>query len=205
MVGVTADDLLDASRDHYARLRARYPTVALVGFSMGGTIATILSGEEPPDRLVLVAPFYGVQHKWYYGLTSRGWHKLLSPFLRYVKRPAGLKRVNRPEGLSEMVAYTAYPATAVGALFELRRRVTAEVDVAALRMPVLLLHSTGDESSSSAASREFVDRMPSVDKQCVLFHRSNHHMLHDYDRQEAIEAIVRFLNGEDASGRPSGG
>ena len=205
MNGVTSDQLLGASRAHYARLRARYPAVALLGFSMGGTIATILASEEPPDRLVLLAPFYGVQHKWYYGLTSRGWHRLLSPFLRYVVRPPGMRRVNRPAGLQEMVAYTAYPATAIGALFELRHRATTEVDPGAFHMPVLLLHSTGDESSASAESRKFVDRMPSADKQLIAFHRSNHHLLHDYERREAIEAIVIFLNAGEAPERLPGG
>ena len=201
MIGVTADDLLDASRAHYEALRARYATVALVGFSMGGTVATILASEEPPDRLVLLAPFYDVQHKWYYGLRPHTWHGLLSPFLRYVVRPQGLARINREEGLSEIAAYTAYPATALGALFELRRRATTEVDPGALPMPVLLLHSTGDESASCAASRQFVGRMPPADKHVVVFHRSNHQLLHDYERREAIEAIVAFLNAGEASAR----
>jgi len=203
--GVTADRLLGAAREHYGQLRARYPTVALLGFSMGGTMATILASEAPPDRLVLVAPFYGVQHKWYYVLPSRRWQALLSPFLRYVVRPAGLTRVNRPAGLNEIAAYNAYPATIVGALFELRRRATTEVDVDAFHMPVLLLHSTGDESSSSAASRKFVDRMPSPHKRVVVFERSNHHLLHDYERREAIEAVTAFLGAEVGAGRPPDG
>jgi carboxylesterase len=202
--GVTADQLLDASHREYDRLRARYPTVALVGFSMGGTIATILASEAPPDRLVLVAPFYDVQHKWYYGLKSYTWYRLLSPFVRYVVRPPGLTRVNRPEGLSEVAAYTAYPASALTALLELRRRATAEVDPAALRMPVLLLQSTGDESASWAASKAFFDRLPSPQKRTVPFHRSNHELLHDYERGEAIEAVVRFLGGKEKGDAPPG-
>jgi carboxylesterase len=205
MEGVTADALLDASRAHYEELRARYPTVALVGFSMGGTIATILAAEEPPDRLVLIAPFYDVQHKWYYGLSPHTWHRLLSPFLRYVVRPPGLTRVNRPEGLNEIAAYTAYPASALAALFDLRRRAVTRVDPGAFRMPVLLLHPTSDESSSSVASRQYVERMPSADKRVVAYGRSNHQLLHDYERGEAIAEIVAFLNVGKPSEQPPEG
>ena len=202
---MTADQLLGAARAHYRQLRARYPTVALLGFSMGGTMATILASEAPPDRLVLVAPFYGVQHKWYYVLPSRRWQALLSPFLRYSVRPAGLTRVNRPAGLNEIAAYDAYPVSALDALFELRRRAVADVDPGRLRMPVLLLHSTGDEACSCAATRALVDRMPSPRKRVVVFERSNHHLLHDYERREAIEAVTAFLGAEVGAGRPPDG
>lgn len=113
--------------------------------------------------------------------------------------------MNRPAGLDEIAAYNAYPVSALEALFELRRRAVADVDPGRLRMPVLLLHSTGDESSSSTASRKFVDRMPSPHKRVVVFERSNHHLLHDYERREAIEAVTAFLGAEVGAGRPPDG
>lgn len=191
--GVTARDLLDASRERYRRLRGRYSEVALVGFSMGGTIATLLAAEEPPARLVLVAPFYGVRHKWYYVLPARWWQKLLSPCLRYVPRPRGLIRVNRPGARSGIIAYDAYPSSAADALFELRRQVAERVDPARLAVPALLVYSTGDEVCSCAATEEFFSRLPPGTAHRLVFERSNHHVLRDYDGAAAVAGIVEFL------------
>lgn len=191
--GLTAEELLHAARAHHAELRARYEKVVLIGFSMGGTMATILAGEQLPDKLVLVAPFYGVTYRWYFVLPPRWWGALLSPFVRYVKRSERLTRVNRPGARGEILAYGAFPVSAVRALFALRRRAVRGTDLSGLRMPVLLVYSSGDEASSPSAMEEFFDRLPARVKRKAAFVRSNHHILHDYDADEAARAITSFL------------
>jgi carboxylesterase len=190
---VTAEKLLAVAREHYEEALARYDRVVLVGFSMGGCMATILAAEEPPERLVLVAPFYGVEHKWYYILPARWWNALLTPLISYVRRDPDLMQVNRPEGRDEIIAYLSFPTACTAALFELRRHVLEETDLGRLAMPVLLLYSTGDDVCSHKAMEDVFARLPSPGKEEVVFERSNHHILHDYDREEAVEAIVRFV------------
>jgi carboxylesterase len=190
---VTADMLLSVARRHYRRALQRYDRVVLIGFSMGGCIATLLAAEAPPDALVLIAPFYGVEHKWYYILPARWWNALLTPVISYVKRPSGSVQVNRPEGRDEVIAYSTFPTACTSALFELRRRVVEETDFARLTMPVLLVYSTGDDVCSHEAADEVLDRMPSAEKEEIVFDRSNHHIFHDYDRQEAVEQIAGFV------------
>src|SRR5689334_14617971 len=51
-------DWIDLARAELAALRSRYETVSIVGLSMGGSLATILAGESPDLRaLVLLAPY----------------------------------------------------------------------------------------------------------------------------------------------------
>lgn len=191
--GVTAQGLLDASRRHYAALRGRYRKVALVGFSMGGTLATMLAAEQPPDRLVLVAPFYSISHRWYYVLPAHWWHAMLAPFLRRVRRPLSLVRVNRPEGRADIIAYGAFPIDASTALFELRETAASTVVPSQLHVPVLVAYSPRDRVASPAAIEAFFNALPEGTNRTALFPRSDHWLLHDYDRQEAAAAIVDFL------------
>lgn len=192
---VTADDLLGAARSHYRRLRRRYERVVLGGFSMGGTMATVLAGETRPAGLVLVAPFYRVRHHWYYLLPARRWARLLTPLLGYVTRAPFPKQINDRSMADRIVQYDRFPVEAVEALFELRRRAKA-VEVERWRMPVLLLYSSGDQVADPAAMRAVFERVPPDSREEVAFTRSNHLLLWDWDRRAAVEAAVEFCGRE---------
>jgi carboxylesterase len=189
---VTADRLLEVARRRYRDVLARYDRVVLIGFSMGGCMATILASEAPPDRLVLVAPFYGVEYKWYYVLPPRWWNAILTPLIGYVRRNPDMVRVNRPEGRDEIITYESFPTTATAALFELRRRVLEDADLGRLAMPVLLIYSTGDDVCSPEAMEDVFARLPSQQKEKLVFGLSNHHVFHDYDRRQTVDAVLRF-------------
>ena len=191
--GITAQKLLDAAREHYDALRASHDRVVLVGFSMGGTIATLLAAERPPDRLVLIAPFCGVRYKWYYVLPPRWWSAVLSPVIRYVPRPPGTIYCNRKEGREAIITYDAFPTDASRALFRLRSTLLEDAQLANLTMPALLVYSSGDDTCSPKAMAALLERLPADPKRAAAFARSNHHLLHDHDREQAIRAIVEFV------------
>ena len=191
--GITPDKLLDTARGHYGALRGRYGRVVLIGFSMGGAMATILAAEQPPDRLVLIAPFCGVRHKWYYVLPPRWWNTLLSPVVGYVPRPKSCVYCNRPEGKDAILTYDAFHTDAAGALFALRHKLLRKTDLTMLTMPTLLVYGRCDETCSPEATDALFARLPADPKQRVVLPDSNHHLLHDYDRQQAIATIVEFV------------
>lgn len=193
LLGITADKLLDAAREEYRALRGRYGRVVLVGFSMGGTIASILAAEEPPDRLVLVAPFCGVRYRLRYVLPPRWWSALLSPLLRTVPRPRRMVGVNRSGGRRDIIIYDSFPTDATRALFALRRRLVRRTDLGRIRSPALLVYSTGDATCSRRATEATFARMGAAPKSRAIFQRSNHHILHDHDREQAVAAIAEFV------------
>lgn len=69
---MTRYDWLEAVRAARQDLHENHDQVVLIGFSMGGAIAMHLAAEDPPDALVLLAPF------WRLG----GWQFRLLPVLK---------------------------------------------------------------------------------------------------------------------------
>jgi carboxylesterase len=196
---VTADDLLGAARRDYALLRTRYGRVSVVGFSMGGSIAAVLSADHPPHKLVLVAPFFAARYRWRYVLPPRWWARLLGAMVEWADRGPAPTAVNGPGGAEGIVMYRAVPASAGRALFELRRR-ALRVRPAGGGAGTLLVYSRGDELASPPAMERFLARLDGPKRRAV-FERSNHHLFHDWDREEATSAVLGFLGGSRALAR----
>ena len=193
--GLTADDMIEGAEAELIALRERYGEVVVVGFSMGGAIALMLSERHDASGLVLINPFFKTTHKVYYVLPPRWWYALLSGSVDYVVRPAEVVNVNRREARPHIIAYKVIPTCAFGEAFEVagRARSAEPRDV-----PVLVLLSEDDATASPSASREVYDRISVTTKALKTFRRSNHILLWDYDREEAIEAILEFVGRPDA-------
>ncbi|MBK8984987.1 MAG: alpha/beta fold hydrolase [Chloroflexi bacterium] len=54
------EDWVTAVRQAQTQLRSQYETVLLVGYSLGGAIALNIAAQEPPNALVLLAPFWQI-------------------------------------------------------------------------------------------------------------------------------------------------
>jgi len=202
MEGVSGQDLYRAARKRFLELRETYPTLALVGFSMGGTIATGLATSGRTEKLVLINPFWQVRYKWHYVLPPRWWHRLVSPLLDYVARAEGSVPVNMPGGADDIVMYRVFPTSALDSLFALCDTVSAEAGPGKAASPALLLYSEGDETASPRAMRRMWRRFSGPGSKEVRFRRSNHQILHDYERHEAVRAIVDFLGSDQGTNPP---
>ena len=78
--------LLKSVEAEYRALRAKYPRVYVVGFSMGGALSTLLAAEEKPEKLVLTAPYYRITSHWYYVLPPEVWNQAVGSFVSYIMR-----------------------------------------------------------------------------------------------------------------------
>jgi carboxylesterase len=58
----TVDDWLSAARDAFQALRRDHSTVGIIGLSMGGALAVKLASEVTPQTLILLAPFWQLEH-----------------------------------------------------------------------------------------------------------------------------------------------
>jgi carboxylesterase len=193
---VAADELVRAAEAEFLDLKRSHEEVALVGFSMGGSLATIVASRHPADRLVLVAPFYAVTYKWYYLLTPEMWNRILSPIVTYVIKADDFIRVNRAEAKKYIFTYKTVPTRSVSVLCELGRRARARELLGRIACPVLMAVAQGDMAASPAAMEEAFGLLASGERELFRCGRSNHHILWDHDGEAAAERIVEFLVAE---------
>ncbi len=211
---VTASDLLDHVRQEHAALAATHRQVDLIGFSMGGSLATLLAAElsessvslpEPPTshstntdsrppHLVLIAPYYGVTHQWYYILHPTTWQRILSPLVPYVVKSSHFVKLEQRENVRHLRTYRVVPAPAIDAAESLGRAAASPTTLSKLTGPVLILHAAGDEAADPRASRRAFSHMTSAStRHYHTYTRSNHLLLWDHDQHLAKTHILEFL------------
>ncbi len=189
-----AESLLDAVKDELAELKRQHARVFLVGHSMGGTLATLAAAQEGADGIVLGAPYFGVTHRWYYGLPAETWMSVARPLLRWLYKGELFIQVNRKEAKPNILSYSWVPLGGLETLAELGRQANSPVTLGSVKAPVLHLHGPGDVAASPVAAADAVSAMASADKRIVPLERSNHHIFWDYDREQAYSAVEVFLN-----------
>jgi carboxylesterase len=188
--------LYKAVRQEYANLRAEFDKVYVVGFSMGGSLSTLLASREDVDRLVLLSPYYGVTYKWYYGLSPETWNGLVGWTVPYVKRPEFFIKINDRSMLGKYFMYRILPTSGTRRLIALGREAALDETLKQVTCPVLLVQSEGDDASSPEASRVAFEKMGSEVKKKLWLTRSNHVLMWDYDREEVKAGVVAFLAEE---------
>lgn len=196
------DDFLKSVRNEFQALRERYGDVTLVGFSLGGALATIVASEScplpggaGPDRLVLAAPYFDITYRFYYILPADLWNSLLSPFVDYVIKSSAFVRVNREEAKEKIFSYRVIPTRAVTVLNEVGARARHPDLLEHVTCPILVLHSINDMAACADAAEEAYELLGSRSKEFVSFERSDHHLFWDHDRDEVLTRIVDFVAG----------
>jgi len=189
----TNEELLEAVRKEYSALKEKYDRVALVGFSMGGTLSSIIASQDGVDRLVLIAPYFGVTHRWYYGPPAEFWNTTTGWMIPYVIKNSYFTCVNRPEAKEKLFCYRVLSNRGARELIELGKRARQPEVLGRIRCPVLVLHSNGDRAASPRRSEKAFELIGSQDKRIVWYEDSNHHILWDYDREAAKAEIRSFL------------
>jgi len=197
METVGADQLAEAVSRAYTDLRRQCDAVAVVGFSMGGTLAVRLVRDTqapPPEALVLASPYFGVTYRWYAVLTPETWTRVIAPFVRYLIKGKTFVMVHRREALQDIYSYQVVPTRAVLALDRLARDVRANPP-ATLPASTLLIYSTADGASAPGRTREMADRWGLPASSQLVLSRSNHHVFHDHERRTVISKVVEFIAG----------
>lgn len=191
----TPESMLAGAREELHELRKQYKAVYVMGFSMGGAIGTILAAEGDVDKLVLISPYYGVTYQWWYVLPAETWNGMLSWAVPYVTKSRGYVRVNREEAKDEIWSYHAVSTRGAATLMTLGRRARTHETLGAVKCPVLMVFSEGDEASSPWRGHQAYARIGSERKSELWFTpKTNHHILYDYGRDEAKGRILAFVS-----------
>lgn len=184
-----AEEWLIDARAALHELQERSTTVAVIGQSMGGALATVLAAEERIAALVLLVPFLGMSPR---GLAIGRFHRIVSlfrPYLRSRSEFSILDPIARRNALGRGIATPRL-------LHELSLVVRhARKSAARVRVPTLVIHSRHDPRIPAAAADEAFKRLGSPEKRIEWVERSGHVVSVDHDRDWVAQRALEWLNG----------
>jgi carboxylesterase len=162
---------------------------ALVGTSMGGTLAAIGAADFKVSRAVLIAPYFSlaVGGEWTTRLTALlRWVLPVMPKLQkgQINDPVGYKEYQTGSYLVSLPAFMH--------LAELAR--IARDKMSALAVPTLVFAGPKDAVASFATTERLCTGCRDV--RLVACDRSNHVLTYDYDRERITSETLAFLGAE---------
>jgi carboxylesterase len=202
--GTTPADLAYLPKDAFYRtvlaeydtLAKRYKKIRVVGFSLGGALATRLASERPVDRLVLLAPYYKVTYRWWYILPVETWQRLVGWTMPYTIRPHGACAINDKSQIGKFFMYQIIPMGGVRRLAEAGTEARDPERLRKITCPVLWIHSVNDIAASYNAALWVFAHINSTAKEHCKLEKSSHVLCWDYDREQVKQATVRFICSE---------
>src|SRR5207302_4461616 len=204
LVGVTAEDWIEACIAKYREVRDQHPTLHLMGMCMGSLLAAVVAQREAhaKGRLVLLAaPVFidGWATPWY------GWMRpllYLVPGLRARMKieeedPFGIKNeqlraiVKSKFERGENFHYRWVPLDCMRQVDRLRRIVMAGAPK--ISCQTLVVHAREDELTSLASANFLVEKIGGARARMVILEDSYHMLCVDNDREIVAKNVLEFF------------
>ncbi len=180
---------LAVARQELATLRKRYPSVGVVGLSMGGALATILGSESSETKaLVLIAPYLGMRFS--YRVASMS-HWMWGPLLGI--RPSRVKgSILDPDEQAKNLGHGVYTGRLLHELWRLAR--DARRSLHAVTAPTLIIQSRQDPRVVGSIAEDAIKKIGAKEKKLIWVEGAGHILTVDYGREQAFEEIRSWLN-----------
>jgi carboxylesterase len=191
---VTADDLTQAARAEFNRLRARHQWVGVIGVSMGGALAVQLAAADgPPAALGLVAPYLSMPQRI---ARAARWSWLWGPIVPIVRSSEG-KSILDPLEQKRNLAYGVFTAGGLRALFlTVARAVAALPGVTA---PTIMIQSRKDNRVTVEDGERAFARLGASDKRLVWIDGAAHIITVDYGRDHVFVSLSDWMETHGAA------
>jgi len=181
---------LNAARDAYANIAARYERVGVVGLSMGGALAALVAVDQPQvAALVLLAPYIETPRRlrWFAQVAPAA--GVVMPYVgRGVSNP---RSIRDPE---ERARSLGYGASTPRLLADLEALATAARSVLGrLRAPTLYVQSREDNRLTMKAADETFAAIGSPVKRLEWVSGSGHVITVDYARDRVAELVGSWM------------
>lgn len=148
--------------------------VILVGFSMGGVIATNFATKPNIKKLILLAPAFE--------------YITLSNVVGLVTKIIGLKEKEK----LEYEQYPELPPTFMNAFTTIVSECKEKASL--VTTPTLMIHGTDDPTIATSTSKKYFKKIPATKKHLLYIEDVEHHILTDgYNGPLAIAAIRSFI------------
>jgi carboxylesterase len=178
----------------FDRLAETFGSVAVVGFSTGGTLALHLAANRLVDRMALMAPFLRVRHRWFYGFRPEHYLNTIGRFVRRIPRRASAVSDRRlRDEVERIITFRTFSLEAARSAVELIQIVRAEAH--RITTPTLILQSHRDSIVDPRGASWLFDHLGTsrADRELVWFDRSDHLLALDVEREVVIARVLRFL------------
>lgn len=145
---------------------AQRRTIHLVGFSMGGIIASHLASIYSIEDLLLAAPAF---YPFDFNQVSRVAKNKIMP---KSDNPAPSMSGEHTKGFVSVVQ-------------------NFRDDILKVKCPIFILHGTGDEVVQYKSSRKIFNQIPNKEKALVFLHHAKHRFLYDGPYQSLAFSLIR--------------
>lgn len=194
LAGVRWTDWYDGVIDSFRMMQGRFQRVSVVGFSMGGVLASILAAREELFRLVTIEAT----------LRLSDWRAVLAPIAQYFVKYTDWTdfRERFPEEadrylLDYNIGYTGVPLRSITQLLRLTR--VARRRLRSISCPALIVHSKQDETAAVESADLLLKNIVSRQKRILWLSESRHISVLGPERDIIFEQVSSFLGeGGDA-------
>jgi carboxylesterase len=193
--GTASQDMAHAHwRDWYAAvldgwhlLRGQCETVFVMGLSMGGALALLLSAEQPVAGVVTLSTpglLFHDQMPWLTRFAS-----LVSLFRPHIVK--GPSHTTDPDMRARRVAYDVFPVRGLPHFRAVLRQ--AHAALPRLTAPALLVHSRGDYTIPPENMPHIFGRLGGADKAMFWLERSDHVITEEVEREQLFARVLEFV------------
>ena len=178
-----ADWLLDLIRRETA---ASGQPPGLVGFSMGGALATLAAVDHAVAKLVLISPYFNLPERiqWVAGVTN--WLRWIVPVVPKVAKG----QILDPDGYKEYATGSYFVSLRAAQRLSQITRIARD-KAPHLTVPTLVLASTRDGVASFATTEKLFRGLDNA--RLVACDRSDHIVTYDFDRELVLMEALTFL------------
>lgn len=157
---------------------SKHKKVTIIGFSMGGVIASYLASVYPIQSLILVAPAF------YYENMQTATNAAKSIAKSVISKDKGTKS-NKNKSIS------SNHTLAFMKIVDTYREAIAHVTC-----PILIIHGTDDEVIRPRSSKKSYDKIPHNKKRLIYLEGAHHKMLYDHRMEKTpFTIILQMLEG----------
>ncbi|WNC31086.1 alpha/beta fold hydrolase [Thermosynechococcus sp. PKX82] len=176
----------------FKTLRDSHRTVAVVGFSTGGTLALHLAYEYAVDSLVLLAPFLRIYRPWFCPVAPERLVQSVGQWIPFVPRRS-LPIRDRPlrQAAEAACFFKSFNLQAVRSALELIAQVERELPL--ITTPALILQSLADTVVDPQGAQRIYEHLGSPEKELHWFKESDHLLPLDVEREQVFAKVVAFL------------
>lgn len=190
-----ARDWVAAVNASYIAMRASHASVSVVGLSMGGALAVLLSAQQRDiPALVLIAPYLGMPRVLRVAAATHWlWGRLAGEVIARSPRS-----IRDPIEREKNLAYGAVTGRELYELSDVVKR--ARKALTEIRAPTLIVQSREDPRISPDVAEFALKTLGSAAKELVWTEGAGHIITVDYGRERVFSEVERWLGAHHRPG-----